>query len=93
LSGKHFEVSFDSKKDFERFVINISVLLSIQQLKPASIYELAKLLKKDQSTLNKLILFFEEIGVVRVEEKKVKGRAVKAPRVEYDRIEFKLDAA
>lgn len=89
----HYEVSFDNRKDFERFVKNISILVSIQQLKPKSINELAKLLDKDQSTLNKLILFFEDMGVLTIEEDKVKGRAVKIPKVEYDRIEFRLDAA
>ena len=93
LKSSHFEVSFDNKKDFDRFVKNISILISIQQLKPNSIYELSKLLDKDQSSLNKLILFFEDIGVIKVEERKVKGRNVKSPKVEYDRIEFKLDAA
>ena len=43
----HYEVSFDNRRDFERFVKNISILVSIQQLKPRSINELAKLLDKD----------------------------------------------
>lgn len=93
LKTPHFEVSFDNKKDFERFMRNISILVSIQQLKPNSIYELSKLIDKDQSSLNKLILFFEEIGVVRIEERKVNGRYVKSPKVEYGSIEFNLDAA
>ena len=92
-SEPHFEVSFDNRRDFEKFVRNISILISIQQLKPTSINELAKLIEKDQSTLNKLIIFFEEVGVVKIKEGRVNGRAVKTPRVEYDRIEFKLAAA
>jgi predicted transcriptional regulator len=85
-------VSFDNQRDFEKFVRNISILISIQQLKPTSINELAKLLEKDHSTLNKLIIFFEKEGVVKIKEGKVNGRAVKTPRVDYDRIEFKLAA-
>lgn len=92
-SKPHFEVSFDNRRDFEKFIRNISILISIQQLKPTSINELAKLIEKDQSTLNKLIIFFEEVGVVKIKEGRVNGRAVKTPRVEYDRIEFKLAAA
>lgn len=92
-TSPHYEVSFDNRKDFERFVRNVSILVSIQQMKPASVYELSKLLGKDQSTLNKLIIFFEEIGVIKITESRVGGRAVKTPRVEYDTIEFRLDAA
>ena len=88
----HYEVSFDNRKDFERFVRNMSVLVSIQQMKPVSINELSKMIDKDQSSLNKLIIFFEEIGVIRIEESKVQGRAVKTPKVEYDTIEFRLVA-
>ena len=51
------------------------------------------MLSKGQSSSNKLISFFEDAGVIQVQEKTIKGRAVKSPRVEYDRIEFKLDAA
>lgn len=61
-SEDHFEVSFDNRRDFEKFVRNISVLISIQQLKPMSINELAMLIDKDQSTLNKLIIFLRKWG-------------------------------
>src|SRR3990167_8503944 len=83
----HFEIAFDNKQDFDRFVKNISVLICIQALKPRSVYELAKITGMDQSNLNKLILFFEEIGAVKIRESKVKGRAVKTPIVEYQKIE------
>ena len=91
-ASPHYEVSFDNRKDFERFVRNMSVLVSIQQMKPVSVNELSKMIDKDQSSLNKLIIFFEEIGVIRIEESKVHGRAVKTPKVEYDAIEFRLAA-
>lgn len=88
----HYEVSFDNRKDFERFVRNMSILVSIQQMKPSSVYELAKMIDKDQSSLNKLIIFFEQIGVIRIDESKIHGRSVKTPKVEYDTIEFRLAA-
>ncbi len=91
-ASPHYEVSFDNRKDFERFVRNMSVLVSVQQMKPISVNELSKMIDKDQSSLNKLIIFFEEIGVIRIEESKVQGRAVKTPKVEYDTIEFRLAA-
>ena len=92
-ASPHYEVSFDNRKDFERFVKNMSILVSIQQMKPNSVYELSKMLNKDQSTLNKLIIFFEQLGVVRIMESRVGGRAVKTPKVDYDAIEFKINAA
>ena len=54
--------------------------------------ELAKLTKADVSNLNKVIQFFEEIGVIRIKTTHVAGRAVKQPRVEYDVVTFKLAA-
>jgi predicted transcriptional regulator len=89
----HYEIAFDNKKDFNRFVNNIFILMCIQSFHPKSVYELAKILDVDQSNLNKLINFFEELGAIRVEEKKVGGRLVRTPLVEYEKIEFDLKAA
>ena len=90
--GEHYEISFDNKKDFDRFVKNIGILSLINKLKPKSVYELAKIVEMDVSNLNKIILFFEEAGVIRVIRKKVAGRTVTMPLVEYDTIEFDLAA-
>lgn len=87
-----YEVSFDSKADFNRFVRNIPVLSAILAFKPRSVYELAKLIGIDVSNLNKVIQFFEEIGVVRVRTTRVSGRMVKQPHVEYDEVTFRLAA-
>ncbi|TVQ78235.1 MAG: hypothetical protein EA369_07140 [Bradymonadales bacterium] len=89
----HYEVSFDNKKDFDRFARNIFILSSIAHFKPNSIYELGKLIEMDVSNLNKIILFFEEIGVLHIQRKKLKGREIKKPIVDYDQIEFDLKAA
>ncbi len=88
--GSHFEISFDNKKDFDRFVKNLGILSQILISKPKSVYELAKLVNMDLSNLNKIILFFEELGAIRIKKKKIKGRFVKTPTVEYDKIEFPL---
>jgi predicted transcriptional regulator len=87
-----FEVSFDNKADFNRFVRNIPVLSAIIAFKPRSVYELAKLTGADVSNLNKVIQFFEEVGVVRVKTSKVSGRTVRQPQVEYKEVTFKLAA-
>lgn len=89
----HYEIAFDNKKDFEKFIKNIDILISIQNLKPKSVYELSKMLGKDQSNLNKIICFFEEYGVIKTKETKVNNRSVKMPVVDYEKIEFNLSAA
>jgi predicted transcriptional regulator len=86
----HYEISFDNQKEFDLFVRNIPILSKILLFKPKSIYELAKILKMDTSNLNKIILFFEEMGAIKLKEQKVSGRSVRTPIVEYDRIKFNL---
>jgi predicted transcriptional regulator len=85
-----FEVSFENRRDFNRFVENIHILSSIRAYQPRSVYELARRAGVDVSNLNKIILFFEEMGVLRIKEERVSGRKVRRPIVDYDRIEFKL---
>ena len=87
-----YEVSFDNKADFNRFVRNILVLSAIIVFKPRSVYELAKLIDSDVSNLNKVIQFFEEIGVVTIKTMKSAGRILKQPHVEYDEVTFRLAA-
>lgn len=87
-----YEVSFDNKADFNKFVRNIPVLSAIIVFKPRSIYELAKLTGADVSNLNKVIQFFEEIGVVTIKTMKSAGRVLKQPHVEYDEVTFRLAA-
>jgi len=88
----HYEIAFDNKKDFQKFIRNIDVLMAILNLKPHSIYELAKLLDRDQSNINKVILFFESFGVVRIQATKIDNRMLKRPIVDYQKIEFNLAA-
>ena len=87
-----YEVSFDNKADFNKFVRNIPILSAIIVYKPRSVYELAKLIGSDVSNLNKVIQFFEEIGVVTIKSMKSAGRRLKQPRVEYDEVTFRLAA-
>lgn len=92
LKGAHFELSFDDKKNFDRFVKNLGILSAILTHKPRSIYELAKIVKMDVSNLNKLIAFFEAVGAIKLRTSASGGRSVKTPVVEYERIEFDLKA-
>jgi predicted transcriptional regulator len=93
LKGDHFELSFDNKKDFDRFVKNLGILSAILTHKPKSVYELAKLIGMDISNLNKLITFFESTGAISIKTSRTSGRTVKTPVVEYSHIEFDLNAA
>ena len=88
----HYEISFTDIKQFKKFISNIDILTSIQNLKPKSIYELASILKKDVGNINRLVTFFEDIGVITIIESKVNGRNVKTPIVDYEKIEFDLVA-
>ncbi|MBI2339455.1 MAG: hypothetical protein HYU99_03675 [Deltaproteobacteria bacterium] len=92
LKYPHFEISFDNKRDFDRFVRNLHILKYILVFKPKSVYELAKFTRMDVSNLNKVILFFEEAGALKVKAAKILGRMVKTPVVEYDTVEFNLAA-
>jgi predicted transcriptional regulator len=93
LKSEHFELSFDNKKDFDRFVKNLGILSAILNHKPKSVYKLAKLIDMDVSNLNKLIDFFEAVGAIKIKSSIVAGKAVKTPVVEYEQIEFDLKAA
>ncbi len=92
LKNDHFEISFDNKKDFDRFVKNLSVLSAIAIHKPKSVYELAKILKLDISNLSKLITFYETIGVLKIKTSKHNGRKLNTPIVEFQQIAFDLKA-
>ena len=95
-SGKkkqpEYRLSFTDPKDFNKFVKNMTILLWIKQLKPKSVYDLARLLEKDPSNIAKLISFFEQYGVIKLKETKKGKVTVKVPIVEYEKIEFDLAA-
>ncbi|WP_347359200.1 hypothetical protein [Bdellovibrio sp.] len=93
LKQDHFEISFDNKKDFDRFAKNIALLSTIIIHKPKSVYELAKITKMDVSNLNKIILFLEEVGAIKIRESTQNGRKIKTPLVEYKQIQIDLSAA
>ena len=92
FKGAHYEISFNDRKRFNKFIKNIDILMAIKASKPKSIYELAKIMGKDQSNLNKLIQFFENYGVIEIQESKINNRVVKKPIVGYRKIEFDLSA-
>lgn len=88
----HYEISFDNKKDFDRFLSHLPILKYVLIFKPKSVYELAKIAHMDVSNLNKVILFLEEVGALKVRSEIISGRTVKRPVVDYDTVEFNLAA-
>jgi len=92
LTTPHYEISFDNKEDFNKFVRNIYILSDIITFKPKSVYELAKIVKMDVSNLNKIIMFMESVDAIELKTSVVSGRTVKTPVVHYDQIRFKLAA-
>ena len=88
-----YEIAFENQKDFNKFVKNISILMTILNSRPHSIYQLAKSTDRDLSNIKKIVGFFEEIGAIKIKEEKISGRIVKRPIVDYDRVEFNLNAA
>jgi len=88
----HYEISFTNTRDLKKFIGNIDILTHIHQFNPGSIYELAKIMKKDAGQINRAIKFFESLGVIKIQQKVVSGRNVKTPIVEYEKIEFDLAA-
>ncbi len=93
LRTTHYEISFESKKDFHKFVKNLHVLMFILNDSPSSIYEFAQISNMNVSNLRRIISFFELVGAIRIEENVISGRSVKKPVVDYQKIEFNLKAA
>jgi len=89
---EHYEISFDKKSDFEKFIRNLTILRLIVQFKPSSIYELSKILQKDVSNLTKIVKFYESHGVITIKKDKKDGRELSRPVVNYKKIEFDLAA-
>ncbi|MEX0941573.1 MAG: hypothetical protein WD002_03425 [Pseudomonadales bacterium] len=91
-ASKHIEISFTDIREFKKFVNNLDVLVAIRRDKPQSIYELANLLERDPANINRIVSFFEKVGVIATEVKIVGGRSVKTPIVNYSKIEWDLVA-
>lgn len=89
----HYEISFESESDFNKFIKNIKILMAILHHKPESVYELSKLCNQDLANLKKVLKFFEDIGALQIEHKIKNGRKLNKPIVDYSKIEFDLKAA
>ena len=69
----------------------LRIVQALKEKSPQSIYELAKILKRDFKNVYDDIHFLVQLGIVRVDEKKT-GRREKKPVLLSDKILFKMAA-
>lgn len=80
-------ISFESLKAMRKFITDerLRILKAIKKYSPHSIYELAKILKRDAKNVSDDVHYLAELGLVEIE--KIKGgRSRTKPVVDYDKI-------
>ncbi len=80
-------ISFNSLSVMRKFITDerLKVLRAIKKHHPSSIYELAKILKRDTKNVANDVGYLEDIGLLEVKKTK-KGRQKSTPSVNYDKI-------
>ena len=84
---KHEGISFENIEAMRKILSEerFRILRTIKKEHPKSIYELAKLLKRDIKNTFDDVQFLAQIGLIELKKTK-EGREKTAPRVNYDRI-------
>lgn len=67
----------------------LKILKAIKEMKPSSIYELAKTLKRDFKNVNEDLNILEELGLVSLHQNKTNRRRI-TPSVNYDKIQLEI---
>lgn len=80
-------ISFESLSVMRKFITDerLRILTTIKKHHPSSIYELAKILKRDTKNVSNDVNYLEGIGLLEV-KKTNKGRSKSTPLVNYDKI-------
>jgi predicted transcriptional regulator len=80
-------ISFESLAVMRKFITDerLRILTTIKKHHPSSIYELAKILKRDTKNVSNDVNYLEDIGLLEV-KKTNKGRSKSTPLVSYDKI-------
>lgn len=80
-------ISFESITVMKKFITDerVRVLKAIKNYKPASIYELAKMLHRGAKNVSDDVRYLSELGLIDIEKQKT-GRAKTRPIVDYDKI-------
>jgi predicted transcriptional regulator len=80
-------ISFDSLKTMRKFITDerLRILKTVRKYQPGSIYELAKLLKRDTKNVSDDVRYLSELGLLKLEKTK-DGRSKTKPVMEYEKI-------
>jgi len=80
-------ISFDSLKTMRKFITDerLKILKTIRRDHPASIYALAKILKRDTKNVSDDVHYLSELGLLKLEKTK-DGRSKTKPVMEYEKI-------
>lgn len=80
-------ISFNSLSVMRKFITDerLKVLRATKKHHPSSVYELAKILKRDTKNVANDVGYLEDIGLLEVKKAK-KGRQKSTPSVNYDKI-------
>lgn len=69
----------------------IRILYTIKENKPKSVYELAKLLKRNFKAVRQDLKVLEDLGLVSLKTEKVKNRLCSRPMLQATRINFSIE--
>jgi len=80
-------ISFGSIDVMRKFITDerLRALKTIRKYKPSSIYELAKILKRDTKNVSEDVKYLEQLGFIEL-KKSTTGRSKTTPLVNYDKI-------
>lgn len=85
---KKTAIYFNNLKEMRKVLTEkrLEILKTIKDKKPASVYELAKMLGRDIKNVLQDLSYLKELGLVEITETRDK----KIPRVGYDKIAFEV---
>ena len=88
---KHIGVYFESVDTFRKILTDkrLEVLHTIRMKHPASIYELSKMLKRDEKNVTQDLSFLENVGLVKLKKTK-EGRERTLLNVPYEKIQLEI---
>lgn len=80
-------LSFESMKTMRSFITDerLRIIRAVKKYSPGSIYELAKILKRDTKNVSDDIHFLSDLGLIEIKESK-DGRRKTTPKVNYQKI-------
>jgi len=79
-------IYFESLDMVDSFInpMKAKIIRTIQQHQPEPIYELSKILEKDQGYIQKEVKFLENLGIITIESRQDKGRTKSVPHLIYN---------